>query len=157
VIIVAIDPGGTTGLAVWNSLTNSHPILTQFEFSQLTGDHHHDLWVFLLQWSARAEQFRTPFHVVYERFEFQKEKQREGLNYDAKEYIGIVKLFRAKYGPAVHLHDQSRGQKTFWSDEKIKTLGLWQNGRRHAMDALNHLLYYVSFNLKDDSFLRMLK
>jgi hypothetical protein len=38
--------------------------------------------------------------------------------------------------------------KAFWTDEKLKLVGLYEPGMKHARDALRHLLYLICFGKK---------
>lgn len=86
--------------------------------------------------------------IVCESFQFRQGKQRAGIVLDSCEYIGVVKLFyqqRKKSLPnsfQLDLRMQTAAQaKTFVTDDKIKKLGLWAPGQKHAMDAMRHLLF----------------
>jgi hypothetical protein len=103
------------------------------------------------------------FHIVCESFEFRKtERHRDFINYIPREYIGVVNLFVQHHAdPNVKLFMQSAmnviGDRAFFTDDKIKKLGLWVPGRKHAMDATRHYLYHRVFTLKDKSLLQLLK
>lgn len=126
--IMGIDPGMTTGFATWTIETN--------EFYTWEVDSR-DLTNVFITLNNTAE-------LVYEDF-----KQRPG-NRAAELYsvqvIGVIRLFdgihhgqliKAKYLPA--------DAKAFWTDDKIKALGLWKStSGGHAMDALRVLLKYLS-------------
>lgn len=143
--IIAFDPGGTTGVATYDD-NNCRPIMIAepyWGWKELTGeDHHWQIWNELL--------YKAPFDaVVYETF---VPEGRKNINTIAQEYIGVIKL-------ALHndstLIPQSRAQKQFWTDERLRKLGLWRSSK-HERDATRHLLYYVSFTLKDKRFLNRL-
>jgi hypothetical protein len=64
----------------------------------------------------------------------------------SREYIGVTKLFHQermfKLGQKLILQNASQA-KGFVSDKRIKDLGLWSPGWRHAMDGYRHLIYYM--------------
>jgi hypothetical protein len=108
---------------------------------------------------------------VGERFLFLHEfAARAKIDLTAPEYIGVAKLtLQTLTYPEADVVWQNAsmacGKTAFWGDnskpgggnEKIKKLGLWLPGKRHAMDALRHLLYYISFTRDSDYYLTLLK
>jgi len=47
--------------------------------------------------------------------------------------------------------------KGFWTDDKLKQIGLWVPNLGHAMDATRHVLRYRTFQLEETSLLRVFK
>jgi hypothetical protein len=94
---------------------------------------------------------------------------RPKIDLTTPEYIGVAKTYLQLTGRddfAVWQNaSMACGETAFWGDnnkagagnEKIKKLNLWQPGKRHAMDSLRHLLYYISFTMHDDYYLTLLK
>lgn len=90
---------------------------------------------------------------------------RAKIDYTPAEYIGVAKLFCQQNFITDEWQNaaQACGATAFWGDAeqggnaKIQKLGLWQPGKRHAMDSLRHLLYYVSFEMKDQRFIQQLR
>jgi hypothetical protein len=130
--------------------------------------HHLPLWKLLTQYYAASSAKHQPLTILCERFEFRKEEeQREKIDYIAKEYEGVVKLFSRMNLREEDLElvmqgaSYTVGKTAFWGDgpegnDRIKSLGLWQPGRKHALDALRHYLFYVSFTLRDNQFINKL-
>lgn len=150
--ILALDPGGTTGYT-WligpDNLSQAH----------VEGDNHHlALYQLLRRAMACAKIFDAPLHVVCEAFEFrQTERHRDFINYIPREYIGVAKLF-CQINRDVNLFMQTAAMaKGFFSDDKVKKLGLWVPGKKHAMDATRHYLYHRVFTLGDKSLLLQLR
>lgn len=145
--IIALDPGGTTG---WASLSfePSKPLRGGYEgdISHLDplwnvgqmgpNEHHKQLYNFL------EERDNGDLSVVCESFEFRQGKQREGINLMSREYIGLVKLFRDDRRVPTFFQTAAQA-KMFVTDEKIKALDLWWPGKKHAMDAMRHLVTYL--------------
>lgn len=163
--ILALDPGGTTGYCLFRPALQMLP-----DRGHLGPEEHHlDLWKFLADiYKATVGTPDKPeeLHIVCEQFEFrQTERHRDFINYIPREYIGVVKLFYQTTRSSQYLspqtpqlHFQSAAQaKGFWTDEKIKKLGLWVPGQKHAMDATRHYLYYRVFTLGDKSLLHKLR
>jgi len=167
-MIIAIDPGPHTGIAAYYPPPNFgwyfETLLFLEGVTPANCAHLYDLLNYKVQ---RGDT------IVLEKFEYQKEKAqtREYLNYDASEYVGVVKTWHGIYGKdrgaglALQSPSQAVGKHTgddrtcFWDNEKLKKLGLYKPGKqfRHEMDALRHLLYHVSFTLKDNEFINQLR
>jgi hypothetical protein len=134
--ILSLDPGGTTGWALWQTRKGN---LDDYTVGHLgPGDHHAELWSMIRELCKVPDDFR----IVCESFEFrQGDHNRHKIVLDSKEYIGVVKLMSQLYDIPVVFQTASVG-KTFCTDEKIKALDLWTPGMKHAMDALRHLITY---------------
>jgi hypothetical protein len=63
------------------------------------------------------------------------------------EYIGVVRLYVESYRVPHVL--QWPEQKEWWTNDKLHAIGLYEPGMPHAMDALRHILYWVTFERKD--------
>jgi hypothetical protein len=145
--IIAFDPGGTTGVAIYD--TDTEREWTRFELGPK--EHHAALWALL------AEEV----HIVYETFDYQRRDVEFGVSLEliSREYIGIIKLHREyleEGGVYVELHPQKPAQRMFWTDEKLKKLGLWVSSE-HERDATRHLLYHLCFTLNDKKYLYALQ
>lgn len=163
--ILAYDPGGTTGFAwatwaPWNGSEASLEHLSQIEFGygQIgPHEHHRELWEMLIRWIGQEER-RTitnseypPLEIVCESFQFRQHIQpnqaKTKVELISCEYIGLLKLFCQMYNVPLTFNTASAA-KTFTTDTKIKTLGLWHPGQVHANDATRHLLRYIVVNKK---------
>lgn len=148
--IIAFDPGGTTGIAIYDDIELNEPLWYRYSLSH--DDHHWELWDELLT--------EGPFDaVVYETFTYQRRPLDKGVSLEliSREYIGIIKLAAKRHPNEIkNLVPQSPSQRMFWTDEKLRKLGLWVSSP-HERDATRHLLYYVTQTLKDDRFLQGLK
>lgn len=137
--VIALDPGGTTGWATYTEYTDREP---EWACAHIGPEEHHvDLYEFLEIQHCRNTT------VVCESFEFRQNRQRDNINLMSREYIGIVKLFgKQRNVPVVF---QTAGlAKGFVTDEKLKKMGLWAPGHKHAMDARRHLVYYMVNKLR---------
>jgi hypothetical protein len=145
-LIVAFDPGGTTGVASYDDQEE------EWARTQLIGYHHKELWEWLLN--------HDPQVIIYERFMYQRRELTKGvsLNLDAVEYIGVLKLWEKMSSPlSPQLICQTPHQaKKFWDDNKLKTLNLYMAGAPHANDATRHLLYYLSFTRGEKDWVKRL-
>lgn len=132
--IMCFDPGGTTGIALYDI---THGIRTEHIGPDV---HHLFLWHALLKFH--------PDVVIYEQFIYQRRPLDKGVALEiiSREYIGIVRLYAAMMNiPCI---ESSLTKLAFWDDEKLKLINLWSNVI-HERDALRHLLYYLTFDLKD--------
>src|SRR4051812_23358195 len=93
--IVALDPGGTTGMAMTDdkgiSVSGAESARNQFNASWQIHhmgpeEHHKELYQGLM--------LTRPDVIVCESFEFRQGSQRANINLMSKEYIGVVKLYR---------------------------------------------------------------
>jgi hypothetical protein len=150
-VIIAIDPGGTTGVAWWTA-DGREVNPSQFQTKQIgpcTDDA--ELWYLttVLGGIIRSNPNRR-IRVIGESFDFRmEERYRDKIDYTAAEVIGALRLWHHPLDQdQIFMEFKGAGLgKGFWSDEKIKKIGLWRQGQRHAMDAMRHLLRYMAFQL----------
>jgi hypothetical protein len=132
-----------------------------------SGLHHMSLWSLLIRFHLACASAGQKLTIVCERFQFrpQEAKDREKIELISKEYEGVIQLYADMNSSDVHLVKQNAaqavGKTAFWGDNKIgndriRTLGLWKANQVHAMDALRHFLYYVTFTLKDNRYITRL-
>ena len=128
--VLAFDPGGTTGVALYTE--------NQLQAWQVT--ELYEVYDILREW--------RPDEVVFERFVYQR---RDKVDLTPVEVIGVIKLFcdqgHRSHDMDWHIEDphaQTPSQaKNLWTDSKLKKLGLWQPGKPHAMDAVRHMMYFL--------------
>lgn len=142
-IIVGVDPGGTTGLAVYE------PGDSHFKEQTELGphEHHTDLFQYL------SDHF--PDTIVCERFDYRPKQKAAELT--SVEYIGIIKYFCDYATADLVLQQQLKGDKGLWTDDKLKALGLYKVGMPHANDATRQVLYYVTVTMGDKMWLHNYK
>lgn len=135
--VVALDPGGTTGVATWDG-----EIVHAFEMDQKR--HHRELYTYLNKLAPTA--------LVVENFTW---TTTPAALYSV-EYIGVCELY-AQHRPGMKYVLQGREYKQFWDNNKIKALGLWLPGKPHAVDAIRHLLYYITVPMNNSLFVHQLR
>ena len=141
---IALDPGGTTGVAMVENEEQPWEITAL----HLGGSHHQALFRLLVD--------RRPSVVVCETFENRGQSsstQARAASLVSREYIGIVKLYLQATGATGEWQSSSTG-KQFWDDEKLKEYGLYCPGLKHARDAIRHYAYWRVFTFGDKSILR---
>jgi len=138
--IRAFDPGGSTGVCELDTET------MEFGFWTYGPEDHHqavydDIYVL------------PPDLVICERF---LNRGNVAAKLISGEYVGIIRLVCLQMDIPVELHVPD--QKTWWNDSKLKRIGLWHGGtvHRHERDALRHVLYYMTFKVGDDTWVRRL-
>jgi len=148
--IISLDPGRTTGAVVIHS---DH--IRTFEIPAEDG--LNGIYRFLLHEKVSWQDNKAdPFMVVYEDFLFRQNNTK--VDYYPIQVIGVVNLFCERHH--IGIQSQNPSLKAFWlynKAAKLKKLGLYEPGRRHAMDALSHGLYYVSFVMKRTDYINRLK
>ena len=105
--ILAFDPGGTTG---WALYSDDDAIIG----GQLANQHHYDLYLLMRE--------NDPQAIVYETFEY-RNKSRAGLVLDSREYIGVIKLY-AEINEVELVAQSPVLAKGFVSDTQLKKLHL---------------------------------
>lgn len=135
---LALDPGKTTGLC-YAEMREGRLCITPGE-QRLS----------MFEMAALLETFiqRDGKHIVYEDFTFRNAVKR-GTDLTPVKIIGIIELFMGQYEPMVTFTAQmpaAQGDSAFYTDEKLKQLGVyWAHGRGHARSATKHLLYWLNF------------
>lgn len=127
-IIVTFDPGVTTGWSVCDTE------LKKYYVDQTDSRKLEMVYNILTLWSGENTVFG------YEDF-----KHRPGLSGTelySKEVIGVIRLWSELHGHSEPFKYLPATAKAFWTDDKIKALGLWHKGLTHGMDALRVLLKY---------------
>lgn len=136
--LVALDPGGTTGVAEY--------VAGRINAWQLDVPlHHKNLYNYL--------DNHRPEKVICESFTY---RRMDKVDLIPVEYIGVARLWCIQTGTPLVLQTPSQAKK-FFDDTKVKGVGLWQPGQPHANDAIRHLLYFLTFTIKDPNYLRLLQ
>jgi hypothetical protein len=127
--ILAVDPGGNTGLARW-------------------ADGNWEAWFEDAQTAAsqvHAELVAGLDALVFESFRIsaQTAKKTQTGSLEAIELIGIGRYLARQYGTRFVLQSPAEA-KIFATDEKLKALGMWTKGVDHPRDATRHLLLFLA-------------
>ncbi len=151
--VLAIDPGGTTGVAAYHG-PGSGP--TSFEIKG-------GLEGFAVWWLSTKtcggedlHRYLPPAYdiIVIERFILSARTIKNTPQYDALEIVGLVKATSHVHGPPVKLQTAAQA-KSFATDEKLKAMKWWDRSPGgHANDAARHLMTYLADT--DQAFLQLL-
>lgn len=169
--IVAVDPGPHFGVATYHpfpGVPGKHFDLYTYELEK---DSHYQVWDILeehrnaMRWIQDGCKVESDGDhelvcgdtvLIVEKFEFRKDdaELRSRIDFTAAEYVGIAKL----YGIQKFHYWIAQGAseaKAFWTDDKLRHLGLYGD-TRHSRDALRHLLKYMAFTRHEKWLLEML-
>jgi hypothetical protein len=128
--VVGVDPGGTTGLALWSP--DMGLSLRQIEGADVAVDWMADC--------ARTLQCAT---FVVEKYIITPATAKLSQQHDPLEIIGALKFLTRKYKHKLVLQSPSEA-KAFSTNDKLKRVGWYQPGQDHARDASRHVLLYLS-------------
>jgi hypothetical protein len=150
VSLTAIDPGGTTGIAMYDAqyIRGSY-FKQQYDVMHLgPGDHYEDLYSLL-------ERRRTHNSIVIaEGFD---NRDNPAARITSAEYNGVVKLWRDRNPDVPVVFQTAALGKGFWTDDKLKKVDLYFKGFKHGRDAMRHLLHYMAHGLDRKDLLEALK
>ena len=117
-----------------------------------------------LRWLSTTRP--RPTKLIIEPFTFRKDDQgRAKIDYTPAEYVGVATAYCGLHRIPV-LRQQASvavGSTAFWGDSrdgnaKLRQIGVWDPFiAPHGIDALRHMLYYLTFKMGDDFWLRKLK
>lgn len=151
--IIALDPGGTTGIATaYYPGGIESPTIQDFNIKtdELGPEEHHTA---LHNYITVRVGGPLPLTIVTEKFEFRQhinsEHAKTKVELISREYIGICKMIAKQTG--VRLIQQSASQgKHFVPDKKLDRCGILERPvtpMRHRNDALRHLIRYLVVGL----------
>ncbi len=128
---IALDPGGTTGLATceYNG-QHAHFIATQCP----PDDACDWLWNLL-----EVSDDPTSVTVIAERFTITPETIKKTRQHDALNVIGVVKWMCRRFGVTFVLQDPAVAKKMA-TNIVLRRNGMWTPARDHANDAARHLI-----------------
>jgi len=141
--ILALDPGITTGYCFGT--------YSDRKLYLIPGQRKFALWELHQQLTKICDIYGT--HIIYEDFAY-RNASRSGLDLTPVKMIGIIEmhgeyadLALAAYAQErVHFNKQTAADgKAFYSDTKLKDLGVYVKGLKHGMDATRHLLHWATF------------
>jgi hypothetical protein len=139
-VVFAIDPGGTTGWAVWtNGSVKVGQTKGQIEFMT-------QAWEALLKYRPT---------IVIETYTITQRTATLSRQYEALELIGALRWGAHLYG-LEFVMQAPRAAKLFSTDEKLKTVGFYKPGVGHGNDAARHLLLYLATNRREASIVESL-
>lgn len=143
--LIAFDPGVTTGVAYTD--VGGQDIVTVHIVGSMS---HRMIWDTL--------EVYKPEVIIRERFSYQR---RDKVVLEPVSINGAIQTWFEVRGTnlgcqniKVQTPSQAMG---LWTDSKLKKLELWEPGRPHAMDAVRHLLYYITVYQGDNRYIERLR
>jgi hypothetical protein len=137
-VVVAFDPGGTTGMCVARKPDKKD---WTFEHYELSIKPHHELLWRTLNYLNAIPSRGDELTVVYELFDHRSNDAAELISC---EYIGIILLWCSLRGVRVVGQIPSEAMN-FWTDNKLKQLELFYvTPQGHANDATRHALRFIT-------------
>ena len=137
--VIALDPGGTTGVVILNHDGATQGFVRKHFRALHIGNnmpHHKKLWTFLVH--------EHPDLIVCERFDNSGDAAAKMI---ALEYIGVIRLYGELFGVTV-LWQGADMAKNWAPNDKLAMTTLivtpvtrW----KHANDAMRHMLYWICF------------
>lgn len=144
-VVLALDPGETTGVACFScdqdkaALVNASQIKT---------------WP-LEQGVENMTQLiksLSPDILVFESYQVYEWKSKDHVwsQIPTVQVIGMIKTLCIQMG-IPYTTQTAQVAKGFCTDSKLEEWGYWQQGLRHARDAIRHACYFLLFGPKKDS------
>lgn len=138
-IIVGVDPGGTTGISLWDG----GPALGWFgQYPAI--DAVDRIWNLIEQ-----HKFGRGVHIACERFDITVQTARKTRQYDALYVTGAL-LYNVeitnRYSDPINkfIHYARSDAKTFAFDDRLKQIGWWSRGQTHINDATRQVLMHLA-------------
>lgn len=132
-LLIAVDPGKTTGVATWYlDRAFEEPMATQIEGSLDFCDYVHALL---------AGHYDDDIVIICEKYTINAGTLKKSRQYDPLEIIGTLRWFAHQYEIDFVLQSPAEA-KRFATNDKLKKIGWYTPGRDHAADAMRHLLLY---------------
>jgi hypothetical protein len=137
---LSLDPGHTTGYAVWNCTKEEIKIA---ESGQLSTWIDNDLGIKMFRDILIKYQPKIVVLETYQVYEW-KSADHSWSQIPTVQVIGMIKTLCQLEGITYH-GQTAQVAKQFCTDEKLEDWGLWIKGMKHARDAIRHGCYYLLF------------
>lgn len=141
-VLLALDPGETTGWSVWQSTETSTDLL-------LWGQE--PTWPMLKCVPNMTKLFTetsSPTYVVYEQYRVYQWRAEEHTwsSVPTLQIIGCIEMLCVQQGlPPPHTQTAQLA-KHFCTDDKLRQWGFYSPGQKHARDSIRHGAYALLFH-----------
>jgi hypothetical protein len=132
-VVLAIDPGETTGLA--------KAVLDEQRLVSVTGS---EGVISPMQMFGLLDSI-SPDYLVAEGFEYRNDS-RPGLVLYSRNLLGVCEMWAELRNACFRTQSAAKG-KGFYGNEKLRKLGYYESSSPHARDAIRHLLTFLTFGL----------
>jgi hypothetical protein len=138
-IILAVDPGGTSGWVTADVSSTEHlrRTLIAGELDPVGMAEKLRLWCLDARTHGQAQSLK--FVLVMERFTITAVTGKLSPQYDAMELIGLGKYLASWSGVEFDLSQAPGDAKAFAHNDQLKKWGVWVPAKEHARDAVRHL------------------
>lgn len=127
--ILAIDPGGTTGVAIVSFSENLAPVVSHYE--QIP-----DGLAGFIKW------YKNNWHLGWDIIVCENFTLRINVKFPDLSPVYIIGALEAlMWGEQIVY--QSPAQKTLCDDTRLKAMGMYKPGNGHANDAIRHAIIYL--------------
>jgi hypothetical protein len=137
-ILVALDPGETTGYGIFKG----SDLIEYGQLATSKGD------LAAVPVVTMIKRFR-PSAIVYETYRVYQWKTEDHAWNDmhTSQLIGAIRFIATFQDLPILLAGQTaQVAKQFCTDTKLEDWGFWIKGQRHARDAIRHGCWYILFN-----------
>jgi hypothetical protein len=128
-LIVAFDPGGTTGIAVVNTDRMGSIVTHEFQ------------WEDICRFLDGLQDYDMPDVIVYEKFTITEGTAKLSPTTAPMDVIGTLKYVANRQLIEI-VGQKPYDAKHFATDERLKAYGWYTKGKGHANDAARHLMLY---------------
>lgn len=136
-MILAIDPGLTTGYALWGA-----PACPGFSSGMVKGRFEFYEWLYGLLTVWYKQPGSRPFQIVMERFTITVATAKKSPQPDPLYIIGHVEAIAHRDGIPFEFQLPSQAM-SFATNDKLKSVGWYKPGAGHDNDAARHLLLWM--------------
>ena len=133
--IIWVDPGVTNGIVLWND--GAIQVWGQVSFDELSTT----LSSAVIQ--LRAHNHDPHILIGCERFVITANTHKKPYAVETIQAWGVVKAIALHFETAYE-DSQKSNVKNFITDDKLKRLGGFKFGMKHANDAARHVFYYLA-------------
>jgi hypothetical protein len=128
--ILAIDPGGTTGIAIVSFSNQTEPVVSHYEEvpDGLKG---------FIEWYKKSRDSINWDIIVCETFTL-----RQNVKFPDLSPVYIIGALEAFESPN-KIEWQSPAQKHLCDDKRLKIMNMHKPGKGHANDAIRHAIIYL--------------
>jgi hypothetical protein len=135
-MILAVDPGKASGIALFEWVEGNEPILAW------SGEYQQDEYALPIRTAFHTAQSQgIQLEIVCERFTINAQTVRNSQAPYSLEQIGILKqiMMDNRRAPDDIYFQSPADAKAMFTNEKIKVLEYWhKGGEGHALDAIRH-------------------
>lgn len=133
-LIIVLDPGKTTGLVTFDTVT------AEFTAHELNFDDTCNVLKTLLDTAIEG----ADVHVISESFIITQQTAKNTQAPWSLELIGVARYLSRQYTGRDLVLQQPAAAKRFSSDARVKAMGWWTPAKGHANDAARHLLLFTA-------------